>query len=177
MSQQPSAIFIHYLKQLSKILTKVEKHQHNKQVSHNGTHNILHARLTDNMLPFIAQVRTTANFSLRGCCPLANKTVVSFNNDYDTFTGLEQQITETIHYLQALPLRDNSVIPEQHIAEKAGFAELSLPRDEYLNFYILPNFFFHLNMVYAIARQKGIPLSKQDYDGYHQYPDDFSWKK
>jgi hypothetical protein len=30
-------------------------------------------------------------------------------------------------------------------------------------------------MAYAIARAAGVPLSKGDFDGYHQYPDGFSF--
>ncbi len=29
----------------------------------------------------------------------------------------------------------------------------------------LPNFFFHLNIAYAILRSKGVPLGKRDYIG------------
>jgi hypothetical protein len=35
--------------------------------------------------------------------------------------------------------------------------------------YALPNFFFHLSMVYALLRQQGLPLSKADFDGWHVY--------
>ncbi len=178
MFQQPSTIFSHYLKQLSKILDKIEQHQVNMNGADNkNDYDILQARLTDDMLPLIAQVRITANFSLRGCCPLANKELVSFDNDVDTFSGLKQQLSETINYLETLPSIDMLYTSDQTIAEKAGFAELSLSHSEFINGYIIPNFFFHLNMVYAIARKKNIPLSKQDYDGYHQYPSGFSWEK
>ncbi len=29
--------------------------------------------------------------------------------------------------------------------------------------YAVPNFFFHVNMAYAILRSKGVPLGKNDY--------------
>lgn len=37
------------------------------------------------------------------------------------------------------------------------------------------NFFFHYSMVYAIARQAGVPVGKADFDGYHLYPHGFSF--
>jgi hypothetical protein len=41
--------------------------------------------------------------------------------------------------------------------------------------YAVPNFFFHYAMVYAIARQGGVPVGKSDFDGYHHYPSDFTF--
>jgi hypothetical protein len=39
----------------------------------------------------------------------------------------------------------------------------------------VPNFFFHYAMVYAIARQAGVPVGKADFDGYHDYPPQFAF--
>jgi len=39
----------------------------------------------------------------------------------------------------------------------------------FLQQYALPNFFFHLSLVYALLRQQGLPLSKGDFDGWHVY--------
>jgi uncharacterized protein len=36
---------------------------------------------------------------------------------------------------------------------------------DYLVEYALPNFFFHVNMAYAIIRHSGVPLGKADYVG------------
>jgi hypothetical protein len=36
---------------------------------------------------------------------------------------------------------------------------------DYLIEYALPNFFFHVNMAYAIIRHSGVPLGKADYVG------------
>jgi hypothetical protein len=63
------------------------------------------------------------------------------------------------------------------IDDKAGFAELVLPANEFLYQYAMPNFFFHLSMVYAIAKQSGLCLSKADFDGYHIYPAGFSFER
>jgi hypothetical protein len=41
--------------------------------------------------------------------------------------------------------------------------------------YAVPNFLFHYAMVYAIARQAGVPVGKSDFDGYHRYPPGFTF--
>ncbi|WP_062064675.1 DUF1993 domain-containing protein [Cellvibrio sp. OA-2007] len=167
MQQNPTGIFIHYLNQLKRIVIKIADHQ-----QHNPA--LLYTSLHSDMLPLLAQIRTAANFSLRTCCPLARRERINFDNSQETYEGLQQQLDDTIAYLQAIPAADFHQPPER-VKDKAGFNELSLTADEYLNCYALPNFFFHLCMVYSIARQVGVPLSKGDFDGYHQYPNDFSF--
>ncbi len=173
MSLNPTALFIHYLHQLEKMLIKIEIFE--RSHVEKSQNNMLATRLSDDMLPFISQVRTTINFSLRASCPLAHIELVDFNSKQESFAGLKAQIHDTIDFLTSLSdeqFESNAVVSVQ---ETAGLAQLSLPKEEFLNFYVLPNFFFHLSMVYAIARSCGVPLSKGDYDGYHQYPAGFSF--
>jgi len=167
MQQYPTTIFIRYLHQLKLIVKKIAEHQHQNPA-------LLYTSLHSDMLPLLAQIRTAANFSLRICCPLAKRERISFDNPQETYAGLQQQLDETIAYLHAIPSADFHQPPER-IQDKAGFSELDLNADEYLHCYALPNFFFHLCMAYSIARHAGVPLSKGDFDGYHQYPDGFSF--
>lgn len=169
MTYQPIPVFIYYLHQLDKLLWKIEQFEQ-------GDSDILHARLSVDMLPLINQVRTTANFALRACCPLYGQDPVTFENKTDSFAGLHQQIARTLEHLTLL--NASSSLPQigLPIQDKAGFNPLNLPAEEFLTCYAQPNFFFHLGMVYAIARQQGVPLSKGDFDGYHHYPDGFSFE-
>jgi uncharacterized protein len=167
MQNQPTDIFIYYLAQLQKIL-------HKMALSQNNNPELLHKSLQPDMLPLIDQVRTAANFSLRCCCPLAKRERISFNGADETYSGLQHQLTATIDYLQAIPHEDFLNTPEM-IEDQAGFNQLNLPADQYYYLYALPNFFFHLSMVYAIARSAGIAISKGDFDGFHSYPEGFSF--
>lgn len=167
MQTNPTRTFIHYLHQLKVIVEKIALHQQYNPA-------LLYTSLHSDMLPLLAQIRTTANFALRACCPLANREPISFDNQQETYAGLQQQLDETIAYLQTIPAAEFHQPPEQ-IHDKAGFNQLDLTTDEYLHCYALPNFFFHLCMVYSIARHAGVPLSKGDFDGYHQYPSGFSF--
>ena len=111
---------------------------------------------------------------LRCCCPLSARPRITFDNSDDTYAGVQLQLTQTIDYLQAIPATD-FIHATTLISDQAGFTTLHLPASEYAQLYALPNFFFHLSMAYAIARAAGVPLSKGDFDGYHQYPDGFSF--
>ena len=170
MQSNPAEVFIHYLKQLNDIISKVEIHMQRDP-------DILEARLCADMLPFINQVSTTVNFALRACYPLADMETVLLQREAESVAGLKQQIAAALQVLNAIPAEQITIEKEGLIREKAGFSELALPRAEFLYFYALPNFFFHMSMVYAIARARGVPLSKGDFDGYHQYPVNFSFEK
>lgn len=166
-SINPAIIFCRYLQQLKTMLAKMDSHT-------GGDNSLLQQSLYPGMLPLLAQVRTAANFSLRCCCPLSSRPRISFDNSDETYAGVQLQISQTIEYLQAIPASD-FIHATTIISDKAGFTQLHLPALEYAQLYSLPNFFFHLSMAYAIARNAGVPLSKGDFDGYHHYPEGFSF--
>ncbi|OMH38875.1 DUF1993 domain-containing protein [Motiliproteus sp. MSK22-1] len=164
----PTKVFIHYLNRLKRMLRKME----HSQVEN---HDLLHARLAEDMFPLVQQAKVAIGFSLRASCPLAGLEIVSFEDKEDSVTSLIKQISLTVDYLSKIPSESFNHMGDRIIQTKAGFAEHELDGDTYFLTYALPNFFFHLNMVYAILRNQGVALSKSDFDDFHQYPDDFSF--
>ena len=63
------------------------------------------------------------------------------------------------------------------IEDMAGPVPISMKAEDFLMRFAYPNFYFHLGMVYAIARSRGVPLTKGDFDGLHQYPPGFSFER
>lgn len=159
----PVPVFAHYLERLQHLLAKVEQSQDQSSA-------ILSARLAPEMLPFANQVRAAARFALRGAFPLFGKQVPAAPEDAPSLPGLQREVAEVRQWMLALPQTGRITQSRETLAETAGFARVELPADEFLSRYLLPNFFFHLSMVYAIARQQGVPLGKGDFDGYQQYP-------
>ncbi len=132
------------------------------------------ASLAPDMLNLAEQVRTAIQFSLRVYCPLVRQTLPDFEAAALSRAELQHQLDKTQAFLAQLP--DWQIADESHrIRERAGFADLELSETEFVHLYGLPNFYFHLSMVYAIARSQGVPLSKGDFDGWHRYPDGFSF--
>lgn len=162
MHINPAAIFCRSLAQLSAMLDKT------------GTApQLLAARLHSDMLPFAQQVRAAVSFSLRGCCPLAGLDVA----DFSAAASLQEQIAQTMRYLKDISVERFDGPPGRICRDRAGFADIALPADEYLNLYILPNFYFHFGMAYAIARSQGAAIGKGDFDGYHAYAPGFSFER
>ncbi|MEJ2763531.1 DUF1993 family protein [Photobacterium sp. MCCC 1A19761] len=155
------AVLIHYLEQLEKLVAKVSDE-------------VFEQSLTDDMFPFAMQVKIAANFAMRGYCPLLGNPVISFQEQDNTRVAVARQLARTRHYLHAQP--EVTVLdPDVLLSDTAGFAQVSLPQPEFIHHYILPNFFFHISMAYAIAKLQGEPVSKADFDGYHAYPLGFSF--
>ena len=162
MRINPAAIFCRSLAQLSAMLDKT------------GTApQLLAARLHPDMLQFAQQVRAAVSFSLRGCCPLGGLEVA----DFSAAASLQEQIAQTMRYLKAIPAERFDGPLDRLCRDRAGFADIALPADEYLNLYILPNFYFHFGMAYAIARSSGAAIGKGDFDGYHAYAPGFSFER
>lgn len=167
MAESAVRMFDHSLTCLSRLVKKLE------DVDPQGE--LLEARLAPDMLPLVNQIKTAANFPLRACCPLVGRERVSFESTGNDYTSLLRNIERTMEYMQSLPALELDT--PYTVSDTAGFRQLSLPPQEYLYQYALPNFYFHLAMVYAIARAQGVALSKGDFDGYHQYPPGFSFER
>ena len=160
-------IFVEYLENLRDLLLKTETYE-------NSDSSILTKRLTADMLPLSAQVEIAASFSLRTCCQIEGKEVASFISEEKSFSGLKNQLNNTIEYLRKLDCNKNNI--NRTISDMAGPAQVSLPGVEFLMRFAFPNFFFHISMAYAIIRAAGIPISKGDFDSFHEYPLGFSYE-
>lgn len=161
----PNVLFMHPLRQLALSLQKIQQHDAA----------LLDAALTPEQFPLWQQAQTAICFSLRACSPLADKEKPIFGKPKPSWADLEQQIHLTIEFLQSLQTEDFVGWQQKRIETKAGFAELELTGEQFLYLYALPNFYFHYGMVYAIARAQQVPLTKGDFDGWHQYPEGFSF--
>lgn len=161
----PTRLFLHYLDRLQHLLDKAEA----------AGAELGAGRLHPTMFPLLQQAKTAIGFTLRTTCPLAGRPIVSFRDDEDTFDSVRRELDKTKAFLATIPDADFDAIGAARVDTVAGFAELNLSGWEYYLMYALPNFFFHYAMVYAIARQAGVPVGKPDFDGFHQYPPGFSW--
>ncbi|WP_348730255.1 DUF1993 domain-containing protein [Rheinheimera texasensis] len=168
MKNKHIQIFIEYLRLLSGLLKKVEVHV-------GGDESILHERLSPDMFPLCVQVEIVASFALRSCCPIAGVEVRSYARAGKSFANLRAQLEDTVNYIASLDDKQSNL--EVVIEDMAGPAPVSMQAEDFLLRFAYPNFYFHLGMVYAIARSQGVPLTKGDFDGLHQYPPGFSFER
>lgn len=156
-----------YLELLGTFLAKMEAWV-------DGDLSILDARLTEAMFPLVTQAEIAMSFSLRACGTIAQSEVVSFAQEERSFAGLQIQLKQSIAFLNSLDYQ-LSDLTLGSISGMAGPVKITLPTIEFLHCFAFPNF-FHLSMVYAIARANGVPATKGDFEGYYAYPVGFSFE-
>jgi uncharacterized protein len=162
----PATYYIHCLKQLKRLLNKINQ---------SDKVNLLNDRLYSNMLDLQQQARTAIGFTLRSCCPLAGREIVNFSDNHYGITSLLVEIDLNIDYLADIPPEQYSFEAYGPIETVAGFADLEFSPTDYFLMYTFPNFLFHYSMVYAIARKSGLEIGKEDFDGFHKYPLGFNF--
>jgi hypothetical protein len=161
----PARLFLHYLGRLKNLLLQIDACD--PDISGN--------RLHPDMFPLWQQATTAIGFTLRASCPLAGREIASFRTESATVRGALVELDATMAYLAAIPEADFDAVDAMQVQSAAGFAHLELPAADYYTLYAMPNFFFHYAMVYAIARQAGLPIGKADFDGFHTYPPGFTF--
>ncbi|GAQ05272.1 hypothetical protein ALT_2593 [Aspergillus lentulus] len=151
------------LETLTLILKKAEEYAKENNIP---LSEFAEARLYPNMLPLSFQVQSVSNTSKNSVARLAGTENVSMEDNEKTFEEFYDRINRTIEVIKAVDpkLFEGKDHTEFHV--KFGSYESTFTGETYVNRFGLPNFFFHLNMAYAILRSKGVPLGKFDYLKY-----------
>lgn len=145
---------------LSKILAKGVAFAEEKGID---PATLIAARLTEDMLPLARQVQIASDITKGGVARLAGIEAPSFADTETTFAELEERIARTVAFIQSVGADQIDGSEQKAIVLKAGDRELPFIGQDYLLQFVLPNFFFHVTMTYALLRQAGVPLGKMDF--------------
>jgi hypothetical protein len=162
MHRQSAAVFDRFLAALSTVLDKAEAHCAAKGIKPEV---ILAARLFPDMFPFARQVQLACDFAARGTARLAGAEPKAFPDSETSFAELKDRITAARGYIASFPPEDLAHAATRDIAFKAGGRDMVLNGQDFLSYYSLPQFYFHLTTAYGILRHNGIDLGKRDYMG------------
>jgi uncharacterized protein len=121
------------------------------------------ARLAPDMHPLNRQVHLLTDTAKGACARLAGLPVPSFEDTETTFPELKARIAKTRAFMSGVRPEQIDGSEERDIVLKAGASELRFKGKDYLAFFVLPNFYFHVTTAYAILRHNGVPLGKRDY--------------
>ena len=126
---------------------------------------LLQARLAPDMFPLIRQVQIVTD-TAKGCgARLAGVEIPSYPDTETGFDELQQRLAKTISFLQGLPPAQFDGSEARDIVMKFPNQTLNFTGQDYLQYFVLPNFYFHLTTAYDILRHNGVPLGKGDYLG------------
>ncbi|OYX26195.1 MAG: hypothetical protein B7Z10_04015 [Rhodobacterales bacterium 32-66-7] len=162
MHRQSVAVFDRFLATLSSILAKAEAHCEARRIKPEV---MLAARLFPDMLPLVKQVQLACDFAARGSARLAGQEPKVFPDTETTFAELQARIAAARAHIAALSPDDFAEAPARQITFKAGPMDMTLSGADFLSFYALPQFFFHLTTAYALLRHNGVEIGKGDFMG------------
>lgn len=145
------------------VLTKGEAHAKEAGIEESV---YLNWRLAANMYPLTRQVQLVSDFSYRGLARLAGAEPRSRADDETSFEALKARLDWAREAVWALDPAAMDADPEAMITFPAGpDRELTVPRQAYLQNYVLANVSFHTATAYNILRNIGVPLGKADIMG------------
>ena len=127
---------------------------------------IVQARLTDDMLPFAYQVKSTAVHSL-GAIEGVRKGVFSpdITPAPETFAALKARIAETLAAIETIEPAEVDSFVGRDMRFVFGDRHLDFTAEDFLLSFSQPNFYFHATTTYDILRWKGVSLGKRDFLG------------
>jgi hypothetical protein len=150
---------------LTQLLHVMEKGVANAKARSFDTNVLANARLAPDMLPFTKQIQLTSDFAKNSMARLAGIEAPRYEDNETTMDELVARVKKTLDYIDTvspsalegsetrdikIPLRDRTV-------EFKGLA--------FLQFWAIPNFFFHHVTAYNLLRHNGVDIGKRDFLG------------
>ncbi len=152
----------HQLTALSAILRKAEAHCEARKIDQQA---ILAFRLFPDMLSFTRQVLIACDFAKGAAARLAGEAVPSYTDDEKSFADLQARIAKTLAFMDGLGKERYEGSATRPVTVKIAGQERTMSGEDYFNSFVLPNFYFHSTVAYAILRHNGVELGKNDFVG------------
>jgi hypothetical protein len=150
------------LRNLDAILEKATAHAQARKFDVN---NFITARLAPDMLPFVVQVRIACDIAKGTAAGLSGKDAPKHEDNETTVEQLRARIARCLAFVDTVTAADCQRTTAQTKVKIPYPAGKALLADEYLLARQLPNFYFHVTTAYALLREGGVDLGKDDYLG------------
>ena len=126
---------------------------------------LVSSRLAPDMLPLAKQVQIAADTVKFAAARLGRQEAPRFEDNEQTLPELKARIAKTIDFLETVPANAFEGAEDLDIKIQVPNRTIELKGLAYLQGWVLPNFFFHCSMTYAILRHNGVDLGKRDFLG------------
>ena len=120
---------------------------------------LLNSRLAPDMFPLVRQVQIATDSRLAGL------EVPKWEDNETSFAELRERIERGLAHMRALVPDQLNGSEDRDIELLIGGQAMQFKGLPYLHFFVLPNFYFHLSMTYAILRHNGLQIGKRDFLG------------
>jgi len=151
------------LNALSVILDKAEAHAEAKKIDPTV---LLNARLFPDMFPLTRQVQIACDQAKNGAARLAGLEPPKHEDNEKTFAELKARIAKALAYVKTLDAKAIDVATDRQVTFPLGPNNKGhMKGADFLNHFVLPNFYFHLTTAYDILRHCGLEVGKRDFLG------------
>jgi uncharacterized protein len=124
---------------------------------------LLEARLAPDMFPLSKQVQLVSDTSKGASARLAGVDNLPMADTETTVAELKERIAKTVAFIESIdPTKFEGGVDRDVTVPTPSF-DLKWKGADYLRQFALPNFYFHITVLYAILRNKGVTIGKQDY--------------
>jgi hypothetical protein len=163
MSQASLPVFEIGLNALSAVLDKAEAYAAAKKIDASV---LLNSRLSPDMFTLARQVQIAADQAKNGSARLASVEAPRYEDSETTMDQLKARLAKTVTYLKTLDPKQVDASADREITFPLGPTNKGhMKGDDYLNHFVLPNFYFHITAAYAILRHCGVDIGKRDFLG------------
>jgi len=121
--------------------------------------------LAPDMFALMRQVQTACDQAKNGASRLAGIEPPKFEDNETSIDQLKERLTKTVAFLKTLDSKAIDASADREITFPLGPAKGQMKGGDYLNHFVLPNFYFHLTAAYACVRACGVDLGKRDFLG------------
>ena len=155
-------VFTRMLGNLGRWLDKAEAHAAAKKFD---TGVYLTARLAPDMLPFTRQIQIACDTAKFAVARLAGVEAPKFEDNEASFAELRERIAKTLDFIATVPAAKIDGSEDRDVVVPRRDGPVTYKGEAYLKTNVLPNFFFHASMAYALLRHNGVDVGKGDFLG------------
>jgi uncharacterized protein len=163
MSQASLPVFEIGLTALSKVLDKAAAFAAARKIDPPV---LLASRLSPDMFALTRQVQIATDLAKNGAARLAGVEAPRFEDNETTIDQLKDRLARAVAFIKGLDPKAIDGSGDRQITFPLGPVNKGqMKGDDYLNHFVLPNFYFHCTAAYAILRHCGVEIGKADYLG------------
>ena len=163
MYQASLPVFIHMLRNMREVLGKGAAYAEEKGIDPVV---LINCRLYPDMFPLSRQVQIATDVVKGFAARLADQEPPKYEDDESTFDELAARVSKTIVFLESFKPEQIDGTEDKEITLHLRSRDLTLKGLDYLNGFVMPNFYFHFTTTYALLRHNGVELGKMDFIGH-----------
>jgi len=150
------------LTNLSHQLEKAHKFAAQKKVDFEA---FAQARLIADMRPLTAQIQIATDNAKGAVARLTGVDAPKYEDNEKTYEELQERIAKTLDFVNSVKREQFEGAERREVVLKFPQVTLTFTGQDYVTKFLLPNFYFHVTMAYALLRKNGVELGKPDFMG------------